>query len=418
LDDDVRTSLGPPGKNRLRILYIVYWGAAEPLGQSLVLPAVMRLAGLGAEITLVTFEKPVDLADREGMTTIRANLAGRGIRWVALRYHRRPKVPATAFDMVHGCVQGLLARLRVRPDMIHARTFIGGLIGYALASLLRVPWIYHNEGFYPDEQVDGGVWQEGSRVHRLARALERRMYERASGIVTLSHRARSQVEGMSEVRRRETPTIVVPSCVNLEEFPIGRPLLVARGEGLRLVYIGAIGRRYLFDRVVRFVAAAARELGRVHLRVLSRTEPSLVESLVQQTDLPVGAWTLDCVPHASIPRELESRHAGLFFLTQGRSEHGCSPTKVGEYWASGLPVVTTPNVSDTDQIIRRERVGVIIRTHSDEEYRRGAHELQELLKDPDLPDRCRRAAESHFALDPACARQMAFYREILSWSKR
>jgi glycosyltransferase involved in cell wall biosynthesis len=239
------------------------------------------------------------------------------------------------------------------------------------------------------------------------------MYERASGIVTLSHRARSQVEGMAEVRRRETPTIVVPSCVNLEQFPIERPLLATRSAGLRLVYIGAIGRRYLFEKVVRFVAAAARELGQVHLRVLSRTEPSLVESLVQQTDLPAGAWTLDCVPHAAIPGELQSRHAGLFFLSQGRSEHGCSPTKVGEYWASGLPVVTTPNVSDTDQIIERERVGVIIRAHSDEEYRRGAHELQALLKDPDLPGRCRRAAEAHYSLAPACVRQMALYREIL-----
>ena len=401
-------------RNRLRLLYLVYWGAAEPLGQSLVLPAVTRLAGLGAEITLVTFEKPGDLACADGIAAIRATLAGHGIRWIALRYHQHPKVPATAFDMIHGCARGLLARLRSRPDVIHARTFIGGLIGHALASLLRVPWIYHNEGFYPDEQVDGGVWQEGSRVHRLAKALERRMYERAGGIVTLSHRARSQVEGMSGVRRRETPTIVVPSCVNLEAFPERPSLSATRGEGLRLVYIGAIGRRYLFDRVVLFVAAAARELGQVHFRILSRTEPSLVASLLQQADLPSECWTLDCVPHASIPRELESRHAGLFFLTQGRSEHGCSPTKVGEYWASGLPVVTTPNVSDTDQIIQRERVGVIIGEHSDAEYRRGAHELQELLKDPDLPARCRRAAESHFALAPACARQIAFYREVLT----
>ncbi len=41
-----------------RILYLVYWGAGEPLGQALVLPSVKRLAQLGARITLVTFEKP------------------------------------------------------------------------------------------------------------------------------------------------------------------------------------------------------------------------------------------------------------------------------------------------------------------------------------------------------------------------
>jgi glycosyltransferase involved in cell wall biosynthesis len=401
-------------RTALRILYVVYWGAAEPLGQSLVLPAVTRLADLGAEITLVTFEKPVDLARPDLMATIRATLAGHGIRWMALRYHKHPKVPATAFDIVHGCVRGVLARLRRRPDLIHARTFIGGLIGHAMASLLGVRWIYHNEGFYPDEQVDGGVWREGSRVHRLAKAFEGRMYARADGIVTLSHRARRQVECLPAVRRRGTAAIVVPSCVNLDPFPANPPAMNARGEGLRLVYIGAIGLRYLFDRAARFAAVAAQELGPLDLRVLSRTEPGLVESLVEQSGLPRDAWTLDCVPHSAMPAELATRHAGLFFLTQGLSEQGCSPTKVGEYWASGLPVVTTPNISDTEDIIERERVGVIVRAHSDDDYRRAAHELRALLDDAELPRRCRLAAEAHYALEPACERQMTLYREILA----
>jgi glycosyltransferase involved in cell wall biosynthesis len=401
----------------VRVLYVAYWGAAEPLGQSLIVPAVARLADLGAEITLVTFEKPGDLARRDALAAIRATLASHGIRWIALRYHRHPKIPATAFDMFHGWARGILARLRSRPDLIHARTFIGGLIGHALASVLGVPWIYHNEGFYPDEQVDGGVWRKGSRAHRLAKALERRMYAGADGLITLSHRARHQVEDLPAVRGKGKPTIVVPSCVDLGLFAANSRTTTARGGELRLIYIGAIGLRYLFDRVARFAAVAARELGRVHLRVLTRTDPELVRTLVEQSGLAGDAWDLDCVPHAAMPAELAARHAGMFFLSQGLSEQGCSPTKVGEYWAAGLPVVTTPNISDTEQIIERERVGVIVRTHADDDYRRAIHELRALLEDPDLPHRCRRAAELHYALEPACERQMSLYREIVSPTK-
>src|SRR2546422_4483794 len=86
-----------------RVLYIVYWGAGDPLGQSLVLPAVKKLAALGADLTLVTFEKPGDLACHEAMMKIRASLDQHGVRWVPLRYHKRPKVPATAFDFFQGC---------------------------------------------------------------------------------------------------------------------------------------------------------------------------------------------------------------------------------------------------------------------------------------------------------------------------
>ena len=48
-----------------RVLYLVYWGALEPLGQSLVVPAVLRFADHGLDISLITFEKSEDL-DRAG----------------------------------------------------------------------------------------------------------------------------------------------------------------------------------------------------------------------------------------------------------------------------------------------------------------------------------------------------------------
>ena len=72
---DTRKGSGPTP----RLLYVVYWGAAEPLGQSLVLPAVTRLADLGAKITLVTFEKPGDLARSDVIAEIRASLSGHGV---------------------------------------------------------------------------------------------------------------------------------------------------------------------------------------------------------------------------------------------------------------------------------------------------------------------------------------------------
>lgn len=398
----------------IRVLYVVYWGAAEPLGQSLVVPALLKLATMGAELTVVTFEKPTDLARRDEMARIRSSFQRARVQWIPLQYHKRPKVPATAYDILHGSLRGVLSRLRHRPDVVHARTFIGGVIGLALAPLLGAKLIYHNEGFYPDEQVDGGVWLRGSKPHRVAKRLERAMYERADGIITLSHRAERVVRELPPVAARGTPTTLVPSCVDLDRFRRDPSPKDAAREVLRLVYIGSIGGRYIFDRVARFVAAAHRELGDLRLRVLTGTEPAAVETMLREGGVPEGAWSIACVPHESMPGELAEQHTGIFFLARGISEHGCSPTKIGEYWAMGLPVVTTPNVSDTDDIIARHRVGVIVADHTEAEYRRAARELRLLLEDNDLRARCRRAAEEHYALVPACERQMALYREVMS----
>src|SRR5262244_2342590 len=206
-------------RSKPKVLYLVYWGAAEPLGQSLVLPAVKRLARLGVDLTLVTFEKPQDL-DKQGlMKDIRDSLNESAIQWIPLRYHKRPKIPATAFDFALGCARSILARLRIRPDIIHARTFIGGLMGLVLAPLLGAKLVYHNEGFYPDEQVDAGVWKAGSRPHVMARYLEHTMYARADGIIALSELAKRQIESLPVVEHRGTPVTVVPSCVDLRRFP-------------------------------------------------------------------------------------------------------------------------------------------------------------------------------------------------------
>lgn len=397
-----------------RVLYIAYWGAAEPLGQSLILPAVYRLARSGIQLVLVTFEKPADLANGADIAKIRDTLGEQSIPWIPLRYHKRPKVPATAFDLFQGCARSLLAKLDFPFNIVHARTYVGGLIGLAMARPLGAKYIFHNEGFYPDEQVDGGVWRKNSLPHRIARSLEQRMYAAADGIITLSHRARHVVGCLPAVRRRATPTIVVPSCVDLEQFRWEPKESVVRNRDVRLIYIGSIGQRYIFDRIGRFVAAAYRELGNVRLRVLTRTEPKIVDATLRDGGVPEGSWSVASVAHPAVPGELKTQHAGLFFLTQGLSEHGCSPTKIGEYWASGLPVITTPNVSDTDDIIRRHGVGVIVREHTDAEYRRAARELRELLKDPELPARCRKAAEVYYSLDAACGRQLELYRSVLA----
>jgi glycosyltransferase involved in cell wall biosynthesis len=320
---------------------------------------------------------------------------------------------AKTFDALTAWARAVGAELRERTEIVHARTFVAGVMGLVLAPLLRAKLVYHNEGFYPDEQVDGGVWMKGSAIHRLACLIERLLYSRADGIVVLSERAKVQVERLPAVRRRVTPVIVVPSCVDLEEFPVFERQRWCPGRTLRLVYVGSVGNRYMFDRVAEFAAAAYGRLGKVTLRVLTRTPRNTIEDIVRRSGLPSELMSVECVPHARMAEELAQRDAGLFLFTQGLSEHGCSPTKVGEYWASGLPVVITPNVSDTEDVIRRERVGVILQDFSAEAYDRALDELLALLDDPDLARRCRAAAERHYALEPACERLHSLYQALI-----
>ena len=397
----------------VRVLYIVYWGALEPLGQSLVLPAVRRLAELGAKLTLVTFEKPTDLLNAGAVRTLSSTLRAQGIAWLPLRYHRTPKWPATAWDASMAVLAAMRLRLGGPFDIVHARTFVAGPMGFVIARLLGSRFVYHNEGFYPDEQVDGGVWKEKSLAHRLAQRIEGFLYDHADGLVALSARARTVLESRPRVRRNRVPVIVVPSAVDLELF---KPVGLGEGQpvALRLVYLGSVGFRYRLDDAGRFVVALRRLRPATTLTVVSRAEPRLVESMLDASGLEREAWSLKELAHLDVPAEVQRHHAGLFFLTEGLSEHGCSPTKIGEYWACGLPVVTTPNVSDTDAIVRAERVGVVIGGREAGALEASGLELLKLLQDPGLAARCRRAAEKVYSLGEACERQRALYSRLMT----
>ncbi len=396
-----------------RVLYLVYAGAAEPRGQSIVIPPVSKLVAMGVAVTLITFEKPADLTRRSEMEQIRTMLGRQRIRWVPLRYHKRPMGPAKVLDVLNGVGAGLRQAVWRRPDIVHARTFVGGMIGVLLAALVRAKFIYHAEGFYPDERVDGGFWAEGSAAHRVARRIEQFLYSRADAIIVLSERAKVVVERLRAVHRRGTRVIVVPSCVDLEVFSAGGRPPWQSTQDLRLVYVGSTGGRYLFQRVAEFAAAAHRRRGAVSLRVLTATGQSSVETVLRDSGLPGDAWSVASVPHSTMPEELARQDAGLFLFTRGISEHGCSPTKVGEYWAMGLPVVITPNVSDTEEIVRRDRVGVLLPEFSDEAYDSALDELVALLEDPDLSRRCRAAAERHYGLALTCERIRGLYAALV-----
>lgn len=396
----------------IRVLYLVYWGAAEPLGRSLVVPSVERLSRAGVDVRLITFEKASDLAQPDGMAELRARLAAAHVGWRPLRYHKRPKWPATAFDVVAGAGAGVASGLRRRVDVVHARTFTAGPIGLAVSRVLRARFVFHNEGFYPDEQVDAGVWREGGLPHRLTAAVERRLYASADAIVTLSERARAAVLALPQPAR-ERPVVVAPSAVDLERFrPATRPAW-SPGEELRLAYVGNAGGRYPLDTMARFVAVLKRRVTRLRFVVLSQTDASDVRRLLSAGGVDPAHAEIGRVSHEAVPERLRDCHVGLSLRKVGLSGLACSPTKTGEYWASGLALVTSAGVGDNADVVERERVGVVVADDSTQALERAADALLALLQDAGLPARCRRAAETHYDLGAAVERQLAAYRRIL-----
>jgi len=393
-----------------KCLYVVYWGATEPLGLALVLPVVEALAERGEEIYLITFDKPADRTDAL-VTSIASRLHARGVRWIDLTYHKRPRNWSTGLDIARGLAVGGYLVLRHRIPLVHGRTYVGGIIAWLLGAMLPVRVIFHNDGFWPEEQVDAGVWTDRSRAFRLARFLARAMYRRADGLVVLSERALDLVRQDPDVAA--TPVTIAPSGVDVARF--ARPR-VPRPDGvpLRLIYVGGLGGRYPIGPLVDLFALAMSRYRGTHCRIASRHPAEEVAPHLARWGLGPGDVPCAPVPAAAVPALLAEQDAGVHLLSPGKSSAGGSPTKVGEYLAAGLPVVTTADAGDLDAILRKTRTGVVLRSTERIDLERGLDELTALLADEDLDRRCREAARFYYALERSVEAHAEIHARVLA----
>src|SRR5438270_7519148 len=104
-------------------LYLCYFGLREPLVQTQVLPYLRELAASGVEVSLLTFEPELKRRwTRDAIAEERTRLAGDGVHWFLLPYHKRPSLPATAFDVLAGAWYAARLVRREGVDVLHARS--------------------------------------------------------------------------------------------------------------------------------------------------------------------------------------------------------------------------------------------------------------------------------------------------------
>ena len=127
------------------------------------------------------------------------------------------------------------------------------------------------------------------------------------------------------------------------------PALPPPAEPLRLLYSGTISELNGVWEALAFAEQLRQAWpGGVRLTVIGFCQqPEMLRQLEEQAARHVDWFTLiggaDMVPHARIVAEIGRSHLGLLPYRPHPSTERCRPTKLFEYLAHGLPVISTPN---------------------------------------------------------------------------
>ncbi|HET6898412.1 MAG TPA: glycosyltransferase [Vicinamibacteria bacterium] len=396
----------------MRVLYLTYNGLTEPLGRRQVLPYVLGLAARGWRFTVVSFEK-AETADDEARKQVRALLDEARVEWIPRRYHKRPTLAATSFD----AAAGIATVLRHRRDvgLVHARSTVPALMAAAAARALRIPWIFDVRGLLAEEYADGGHWSRDGLLFRMTDAAESRLLRSAPGLVFLTERIRD--EFAQRGLWKEKPTAVIPCAVDLgafgtrEETRESARAALDLDRGPVLTYSGSLGSWYRLREMLEFYDVAAAEIPGLSLLILTPNEAE-ARSLVAGHPRVARIRVRRARPE-QMPEYLSAADAGMCFLSDHHSKAASSPTKYGEYLASGLAVVTNPWTGDAARLAG-DPAWILVGAFSREAYGAAARELRARLEDrPSLRRAARDLAERCFSMAEALDRYEGLYRRVL-----
>jgi glycosyltransferase involved in cell wall biosynthesis len=384
---DAAPATRTPRESRSSVVFVSYNGLLDPLGRSQILSYLERL-NHEWPVHVMSFEKKEKLADVSAVRAMEERLAAQKLGWIRLRYHQKPSLPATTYDMLMGvlALRRLMARERV--GLLHARGYVPMEI--ATNATRSVPTIFDIRGLQAEEYVDGGSWKEGELKWRLAKRSERRFFRRAKGAVVLTEAIRPYVEQRFGEVGRSPPLEVIPCCVDLERFTFrssarskSRADLGVDDETIVFVYSGSLGSWYLHDQMARFVRAYRDQTGKkVFLLWTVNNLDELARSASERAGLLPSEYRITSSPADKLADLLSAADVGLALIKPCFSKKSSSPTKYAEYLSMGLPVVICRDVGDGAALEREGGAVALGESPDDGALAAAVRQLTELQERP------------------------------------
>ena len=393
-----------------KVLYISYDGIAEPLGQSQIIPYLRKLADEN-EIHIISFEKPNDLIAKEKLKSLHSDLNKVGIDWTHMRYHKKPSVAATLYDVIVGYFIAIRIARKMRVDIVHVRSYIPALIALPIKLLFGAKLLFDIRGFWADERVDGGIWPPNGIIYRSVKGLERHLFRAADHVVTLTEASVSKIKGFGYWDSALPNISVIPTCADLERFtPPQKPLA---SSPFIFGYVGSFGTWYMMEETIALFSAILEFKPEARMIIVNQNEHEFLRAAVARAGIPVDQIEITKAPHEEVAYHVQKMHAASALIRPYFSKIASAPTKLAEYLGCAVPCVGNYNVGDMVKILEGDGTGVILRSFDVKALRQAAKQIIDLSKSSAVRARCRETAIARFSLKDGVQAYRLIYAKLL-----
>jgi glycosyltransferase involved in cell wall biosynthesis len=281
---------------------------------------------------------------------------------------------------------------------IHAWCTPAGAIGYIVSVITGQTLILDSFEPHAETMVEVGTWKKQGAAFRLLFKFEKLQLKRAQTVICAAQSMIGHSQEVYGVKKQRCYT--KPACVDLELFnPLNYYNETIPDIHLKknvCVYAGKFGGIYLEKEVFDFFKVAYDHWkGDFTALLLTGHSDDEINKYCGASGLPSSVIIKQFVPHDEVPRYLAMGTFGICPVKPIPSKRYCSPIKNGEYWAMGLPVVITQNISIDSELIETNNAGYVLKDLVESEYLNAVKKIDSLTTEPNLKTRIRALAEQN-----------------------
>ncbi|MFZ7140853.1 MAG: glycosyltransferase [Bacteroidota bacterium] len=374
----------------MNVLYISYDGMTDNLGQSQVIPYLKGLTGYGHHFDIISCEKPDKFKAKE--TEIRKLLDSLNIGWYPLPYTKEPPVLSTVIDVVRMYRKAYSLHKENKYDAVHCRSYLSAMIGQDMKKKFGTKFIFDMRGFWPDERIDGDLWNIKNPVYRVIynyfKKKELQFFNESDLNISLTHAGLNEIKKMKVSIAQINKFSIIPCCSDYELFkPLPRDLALVKQLGFEesnkiLCYLGSIGTWYMFDEMMAMFKQLHFQDNSFRLFIMTPEPPSMVYDSAKKIGINDDLIKIVSATRQQVPKYLSIAHLGISFIKPCFSKLSSSPTKMGEMLAAGVPLICNSGVGDVERIINETKTGVIIHGFTEDEMQSVAKRAIEMIQVP------------------------------------
>lgn len=248
---------------------------------------------------------------------------------------------------------------------IHAEGYIAAIIAIRYKELTKTGFVFDIHGVYPEEIVLN--WKESKwkrDFYEWACSVEKCAIKKADHLIFVSNGMKHfflEKYSNSEINN----STIVPCCVDYEFYNFNNSdrdeikKKLCTDNNIVYAYMGSIDSWQCFDEVCSIFKGISTLEKDSTLLVLTNNR-KLANQIMLEQNVDLSKVRLLSLTHDQVGLFLQAADLGFLIRKNHIVNLVSSPTKLSEYLAAGLPIITTEFAGDSYSIVKDTGIGIKI----------------------------------------------------------